>query len=323
MSRFQILALDGGGLRGMFSAALLAKFEEKHRINIVDHFDLIRGTSTGGLIALGLGLGLRPREILKFYADSGPKIFPGSNGIRRRLRHWFKCKYDAAPLHAELQKPDVFGDCKLGDCRSRLVIPTYDLAHDQVRIFKTPHHERLRTDWSIPVWKVAAATSAAPTFFPACREVQDCRLVDGGMWANNPAVVGIGEAVSMFGQPLSDIHVLSLGTTVEQVDRRRGLDRGGIVAWIRNQDVIDILMRGQSVGATGLAGHLIGPDHLLRIHPTVPKAVALDRPDADRLLALAEREAVNQGPGVEDQFFSHSASPYKPCYPSLAPDAQP
>ncbi len=73
--RFQILSLDGGGIKGLFSAAVLASIEEDLGIRITDHFDLVTGTSTGGIIALGLGIGLRPREIVEFYVREGPRIF--------------------------------------------------------------------------------------------------------------------------------------------------------------------------------------------------------------------------------------------------------
>jgi len=74
--RFQILSLDGGGIKGIFSAAVLTHLEEDLQINVADHFDLITGTSTGGIIALCLGLGMRPRDIVRFYVDQGPLIFP-------------------------------------------------------------------------------------------------------------------------------------------------------------------------------------------------------------------------------------------------------
>src|SRR6266540_2220215 len=88
--RFQILSLDGGGLRGMFSAAVLARLEEDLDLRVPDHFDLIAGTSTGGIIALGLGLGLTPREILQFYTDHGPRIFRDRSRLRgvRHLLPW-------------------------------------------------------------------------------------------------------------------------------------------------------------------------------------------------------------------------------------------
>jgi patatin-like phospholipase/acyl hydrolase len=74
--RFRILSLDGGGIKGAFTAAVLAEWEKQMRLVIADHFDLIAGTSTGGIIALALGLGLRVAEILDFYQKEGPKIFP-------------------------------------------------------------------------------------------------------------------------------------------------------------------------------------------------------------------------------------------------------
>ncbi|MCQ3921636.1 MAG: patatin [Planctomycetes bacterium] len=314
MARFQILALDGGGIRGLFSAAVLAKLEEKLCIRIVDHFDLITGTSTGGIIAIGLGLGMRPREILRFYVEGGPRIF--RNRFRwRDCYHLFRRKYSGSGLEAALRLGGAFGDKKLGESKSRLVIPAYNLNQDKVRVFKTPHHQRLTTDWQIPAWKVAMATSAAPTFFPVCRQVENARLIDGGVWANNPSVVGIAEAVSLFGCELSNIQVLSVGTTDARVKRSENLDRGGILQWLRRRGIVDILMRGQSVGTNNLAAHLIGAANLVRIDPVVPEVSAIDRMNADDLLAEAEDTALHEGPRIGAQLCDHRAAPYNPLYP--------
>src|SRR5262245_9079006 len=91
-SRFQILSLDGGGIKGLVSAAVLAAIEDDLDVNIVDHFDLIAGTSTGGIIAMALGLGLRPREIVEFYVREGPAVFPKLFGWRS-LQHWLYRKF--------------------------------------------------------------------------------------------------------------------------------------------------------------------------------------------------------------------------------------
>jgi patatin-like phospholipase/acyl hydrolase len=149
MACFQILSLDGGGVRGLYSAAVLAKLEEKYGVRIVDHFDLITGTSTGGIIAIGLGLGMLPREIVRFYVESGSRIFRNRFGWRN-WAHWLYRKYAADPLRTALNHNGAFGERRLGDSKSRLVIPAFNLAHNKVRVFKTPHHERLRTDWQIP-----------------------------------------------------------------------------------------------------------------------------------------------------------------------------
>ncbi len=111
-----------------------------------------------------------------------------------------------------------------------LVVPTYNLAENDVYLFKTPHHPRRKRDWRVPMWEVAMATSAAPTFFPAYRLSGDgVRLIDGGVWANNPAMVGLTEAVSLFERRLCDVRVLSVGTTSGAQARPRRLDNAGIV----------------------------------------------------------------------------------------------
>jgi hypothetical protein len=101
--RFQILCLDGGGLKGIFAAAILAAIEEDLNTTAIDHFDLIAGTSTGGILAIGLGLGLRPREILDFYVNEGKTIF--SDRFRKAsLRQYGTNKFPAAPLATALKK---------------------------------------------------------------------------------------------------------------------------------------------------------------------------------------------------------------------------
>jgi uncharacterized protein len=311
--RFQILSLDGGGFKGLFSAAVLAKLEEKSGRRITDHFDLITGTSTGGLIAIGLGLGLSPREIVQFYVKEGPTIFGNTFGWRWCLQ-WVWRKYPQSRLKTALQSKSAFGDKLLGQSSKRLVIPAYNIGADQVRVFKTPHHPRLTTDLHIPAWKVALATTAAPTYFPSCQYINHTRLIDGGVWANNPAMVGVVEAISLLNVPLTAINVYSIGTTDSRKSRRKALNSGGIVQWLRRKDVLEVLMRGQSVGVNGLVAHLIGPTNYRRIDPTVPEGIFnLDRLTVDELLAEAEQMALHEVPYFQDQFCGHTASVYTPC----------
>lgn len=189
---FQILSLDGGGIQGIFSAAVLAAIEEDLNVRVIDHFDLIAGTSTGGIIAIGLGLGLSPRQIVDFYLKEGASIFANPFG-RASVRRFFRSKFDNGPLIEALQRH--FGDKRFGQSTKRLVIPSYNLGEDDVYIFRTAHHPRLRRDFKVPAWKVAQATSAAPTFFPIAQNVDELRLIDGGVWANNPTMVAYIEAV--------------------------------------------------------------------------------------------------------------------------------
>ncbi len=261
--RFQILALDGGGVKGIFSAALLAHIEDDLKIRITDHFDLISGTSTGGIIAVGLGLGLRPREIVDFYVKEGQRIFPRWLGAKS-IQKWVFRKYSADPLEAALRS--CFKDRLFGDSEKRLVIPAYNLGEDDVYLFRTPHHENLCRDFKVPAWKVAKATSSAPTFFPCTRDVDNLRrIIDGGVWANNPTMVAVVEACGPLAVPLSNIFVLSIGTSDAVTHRHSRLNKGGILSWARSGDAVDIIMRGQSIGVNNQAQFLLGKDHVTRL----------------------------------------------------------
>lgn len=308
--KFQILSLDGGGIRGLFSASVLAKLEDDLGISIVDHFDLIVGTSTGGLIALGLGIGMSPRELVRFYVESGPKIFRRSFGLRS-LTHWVYRKFPQVPLRDALL--ECFQDKRLADSRTRLVIPSYNLGDDDVYLFKTPHHARLKRDYKVPLWKVGLATTAAPTYFPSFGELDSLRLIDGGVWANNPTMVGIVEAVSLLRVPLENISVLSIGTSDPVRCRRRSLDWSGRLGWAKS--AVDVVMRGQSLGIHKQALHLLGEDKVIRIDPRVPEGFfALDRLTTDELLSKASHESRTLSPRFERMFLSHKASRYEPLY---------
>ncbi|ALA59443.1 CBASS cGAMP-activated phospholipase [Nitrospira moscoviensis] len=308
--KFQILSLDGGGIKGLFSASVLAKLEDDLGVSIVDHFDLIVGTSTGGLIALGLGMGMRPRELVRFYVESGPKIFQRSFGLRS-FTHWVYRKFPQAPLRDALQ--ECFQDKRLADCTTRLVIPSYNLGDDDVYLFKTPHHERLKRDYKVPLWKVGLATTAAPTYFSSFQELDSLRLIDGGVWANNPTLVGIVEAVSLLRVPFQNISVLSMGTSDPVRYRRRSLDWSGRLGWAKS--AVDIVMRGQSLGIHKQAVHLLGDDKVIRIDPRVPEGLfALDRLTTEELLSKAAHESRILSPMFEQMFLSHKASRYEPLY---------
>ena len=168
----------------------------------------------------------------------------------------------------------------------------------------------------MPLWQVAMATSAAPTFFPAfCLPGDHVRLIDGGVWANNPAMVGVAEAVSMFSQPLDSIRVLSLGTTADPRARKRMLDNGGLLQWIRSPNVVNVLLTGQSVGAFTQVQHLLSPGNAHRLDPHAPAGLArLDAADARDLLAKAAYHSRYFCPRFETAFGGHSPNPYRPYH---------
>jgi patatin-like phospholipase/acyl hydrolase len=275
------------------------------------------GTSTGGIIALGLGAGLSPREILEFYVEEKGRIFANPLGWRR-LRHPFVAKYGPKALERALRR--VFGATLLGESRVPLVIPSYDVGENAVHLFKTAHHPRLRRDHRVEMWTVGMATSAAPTYFPTFRLPGDhVRLVDGGVWANNPAMVGVTEAVSMFGQPLESVRVLSIGTTASARTRPRRLDNAGVLRWARGPNVVEVLLNGQSAGAFAQVQHLVGEGNAHRLNPVAPdELAALDTCEADGLIAKAAHHSRVFCPTFETEFATHTPVPYIPHHGPLA-----
>ena len=307
--RFQVLALDGGGAKALFTAHVLARLEQDLGVGITDSFDLIAGTSAGGIVALGLGAGLTPKEIVSHYEELVEKVFPASRRRGwRRPRQLRSPIYDAEALRQALT--GVLGARLLGDSTKRLVIPAWDVQRGAVHIFKTPHHTRLTRDWRIPMVDVALATSAAPLYFPAAY-VDGHRLIDGGVWANNPAVVAIAEAVSMLGVPLDAITVLNVGTIDQLTDHPKRLDRGGLLHWAR--PIAPLILNASSRGGQGLAEHLIGKSNYTRFDALVPGGLyALDSADPKDVAGLAASVSRELSPSYTAKFADHQAPAYTP-----------
>jgi patatin-like phospholipase/acyl hydrolase len=183
----RILCIDGGGIMGTQPASFLASLEEDLDHPIGECFDLIAGTSTGGILAIGLALGLPAKELLELYVSRGPHIF-GQSGhhvasrlfsLWRRLKHVVRPKHDANLLRKELHA--VLGEKRIGHAKTRLLIPAWDADHRSVYIYKTAHHERLKTDYKRSALDAAMATAAAPTYYRRHRTTEDVGLLDGGM----------------------------------------------------------------------------------------------------------------------------------------------
>lgn len=302
----QILSLDGGGLKGLFGAALLAGLEKDFGTSMAEHFDLIVGTSTGGLVALGMGAGLPLSDMVGFYEQLGPKVFKG--GPVRNLTKLVRPMHPGQPLRDALEQ--IFEQRTLGQSEKRLVIPSYSLDDNEVYLFKTPHHSRLTRDGRERMVDVALATSAAPTYLPAAR-LRNQRLIDGGVWANNPTFVGVAEAISMLGARLDQVRVLSIGTTDPVTDLPDSLMCGGVLQWAKHAP--QLILRAQSLGTLHAAEHLLGQaGRLTRINCPVPEGLFdLDKLSPSRIQGLAETVGRKCSPQVRP-FTEHVASRYVP-----------
>jgi uncharacterized protein len=306
--RFQILSLDGGGLKGIFTAAFLSFWEKYTGTRITDHFDLITGTSTGGIIALGLGMGMAAGDILRFYIDKAKTIFP--KNMLADLKHWYDVKYLPEGLQVALK--EVFGDRLLGESICRLIIPAFYAKRGEIYLFKTPHHKRLLNDWREKVTDVARATAAAPTYLAPFIKESGMQLVDGGVWANNPVMVGISEGLGYCSRAQNTIAALRIGTTY-QVPTRDTRTEGGMA--VMAKPVIDYMMRGQERSASAMAWHILGKERYYEVNPVAaPGDYILDKLSQD-LVALAEHEYRNHSSNLADLgFLNHEAGPYKPLY---------
>lgn len=213
---FKILSVDGGGFKGLYAASLLAELERAHG-SVADHFDMLCGTSTGALIVLPLASGKSASEIVAFYKEQGPKIFPEQGrlgGLRRFLRLlWRKSQYGDVALKDAAKH--ILGDARMADANSYLCIPSFDFTRSKPRVFKTNHDPSLSRD-NMYMREVAVATAAAPMFFPiaTCQEDQGpAYYIDGGIWANNPSLVGLIDACRFFvgdGKPYQRVQILSI-----------------------------------------------------------------------------------------------------------------
>jgi uncharacterized protein len=306
MSTFRILSLDGGGIMGAFTASVLATLEEATGCRLVEHFDLITGTSTGGIIAIALGMGTTARQACDFYQTRGPEIFPSGGFLgswKRAFRHLLRPKFSPKALREALTA--VVADRPLGTSRCRLVIPAYDVDQGRVYLFKTAHHRRFQFDTRVPAVDVALATSAAPTYFPAHQIEGHGTYVDGGVWANCPVMVGVTEAVNFLGRQPKDIRLLSVSTTSYPFRISNAKRLGGILTW--NSTIVETLMLGQVQGALAEAVCFLRDGLFYRIdYDAEPRLYKLDN-------ARLVEELVVVGKGV-GQMKDHLDEKVRPFF---------
>jgi predicted acylesterase/phospholipase RssA len=203
--RFRILSVDGGGIRGLIPAIVLADLEARvsreaaQKRSLSDCFHLVAGTSTGGLIALGLTApdpsGERARldaaDLVRFYREQGPSTFrAGLRGLLT-LGGWLGPKYSPATLERVLR--ETLGEVRLRDARRDLVVTSYDMKRREPHFFKRWRAAESE-DRNPSMVDAALATAAAPTYFPS-HGLEDRALVDGGVFGSNPTVAAIAEAL--------------------------------------------------------------------------------------------------------------------------------
>ncbi|MDP2372629.1 CBASS cGAMP-activated phospholipase [Reyranella sp.] len=322
---FRILSIDGGGIKGIFPAAVLAGIETRFLggKSIAQYFDLIAGTSTGGIIALGLGAGLSAQAALDLYLKYGGSIFPTRGGrffgglirVLRQARQFATYAYEREPLEALLH--EALRERLLGDSQHRLNIPAFEGRHSEVYIYKTPHHPDFISDAQQKMTTVALATSAAPTFFRALPN-DGYVMVDGGLWANNPMMIALVDALSCFDVDRNRVSILSIGCGAEPFNVTHKLASGGIYHW---RKVISAAMHLQSLNALGQARLLIGAERVLRLEPPMftPPINLDDYMRSKALLPGAAKTTVEMFvEAIAEKFLYGKVDPYIPVMASNA-----
>lgn len=263
--KFKILTIDGGGVRGIIPARILQYIEERTQKPIFELFDMIAGTSTGGLIALGLTTPVTvnigtlgeisksvicsryaAKDLVDFYLNDSKTIFPQSifNKIKSGGGLW-SAKYPRSPLDKILK--NMFGNIFLHDALKPVIIPSYSLVTQSPTIFKSKRS--LHEDIVYLMSDIAGATTAAPTYFPPkifTDNLGNSQIqIDGGIFANNPEELAIAEALKMRPElTRSDIDILSLGTGTPKLTPPTSY---GMLGWISNSNIIDVMLNASSL----------------------------------------------------------------------------
>lgn len=312
--RFQILALSGGGFRGLYTAKILADIEEEIGAPVATRFDLIAGTSIGGILALALAMEIPAKKIVDLFTNHGEQIFMK----RLSLLGMWRSLYSSAPLGSLLAQEGMFGENVLGACLHPVIIPTINYSSGKPVIFKSPHHPDFKRDHLFRLTDVALATSAAPTYFPR-HTFNNNQYVDGGLFANAPGLLAIHEAQQFFLREIEEIHLLSVGTMSSKftVDARRNrlggtFDWGGFNPVNMPKRLFGLSISVQESLSDFMIQHRLG-DRYLHLDDDLTdersKAVALDKANAparETLLgAAAERSKACIGNGFFKQLMLH------------------
>ena len=271
----KILTIDGGGIKGIFSAVFLAELEEKCDGSICDYFDLIAGTSTGAIIAAALCIGIPAKDIADLYMENAENIFP----LRRKYKI-FRGKYDSEPLKKALT--NTFGEKQVKDCKTRLLIPVFNLTTRKVQVFKTPHAEDLLYDKDELLVDILMATTAAPIFFSPYKMKRGVYM-DGGVGANNPSMLAFVEGLTRCGWNRNEMRMLSVGS-VEEPHPVRGTEKMGLKDALKIQKSF---MLAECQYADNGSRLLLGEKNYIRVKEEILKGQAgLDKVDTESLKVL-------------------------------------
>lgn len=305
MPPFRILSLDGGGIRGVLTAALLERLEAAQP-GFLGKMDLIAGTSTGGILALALASGLSPTRAREMYENLGRKVFADTvlDDVRD-LGVLLGSDFDNKPLKEELI--NQFGDKTLADLPQKVVIASFDLDNEaysatKPRSWKPKFFHNFPgpdSDGHLKVVDVALCTSAAPTFFPVYQG-----FIDGGVIANNPSLCAVAQALhpGTGRQKLNDLRLISVGTGFNPKYIEATDEAWGLLKWAPS--LVSLMLEG-SVGLADYQCRQILGKHYIRVNPILPVPIGLERVDQIPLMKeIAVKEDLSKAVAWLKSYFT-------------------
>jgi patatin-like phospholipase/acyl hydrolase len=286
--RVRILSIDGGGIRGIIPALVLVELEKRAGKRTFELFDLIAGTSTGGILACALSAPdpLPASQLVGLYRERGPDIFDRS--LAQRIRSadgLLDEKYDSKGLDDALEA--FLSDKRLSEAKPDLIVPSYDTNSPAPYFFKTSKARDAAED-DFPLSTVARGSSAAPTYFEALH-AGDKSLVDGGVFAVNPGMCALAEVLRF--KPGADVVLLSLGTG-QRTTRRpwSEVKDWGLVEWAR--PILEVVFDGISDAVDYQLTQVLPDDSYWRLQIELEGASDhLDDAGEQNIAALEERAA--------------------------------
>ncbi len=274
--RYRILSLDGGGIRGIFTARVLERINEKVPEFLVG-INMIAGTSTGSILAVGLADGKTPREMVEFYRRQGGLVFKDSlyDNIRD-IGHFRGAQYSIKNFKKAVRK--YIGDIRLKELNKRVLIPAFDLDAPATKTAPRTWKPKFFHNFPGPcsdreelAADVILRSCAAPIYFPSYQG-----YIDGGVVANNPAMAALAQALRSEKPGIENVRLLSLGTGYNptHVEGQR-LD-WGLAQWA---PLLNKLMVGGAMGVADYQCRQILGRNYRRLSAVFEKPVSLDSID--------------------------------------------
>lgn len=309
---YKILAVDGGGIRGAYTAQILAMLENE--LHFLQYVDLFAGTSTGSILACGLAYGLTPDELVTFYQTKAEQIFVVNRSLFEILQ--LSAKYLTDPLKQVLEEV-ISPEETLADLNKKVLCVSFDLYNPYYNNWTPALLDNYDQNSAEEVTVVDAIlrSTAAPTYYPSYQG-----YIDGGMVANNPSMMALARAIEGANQTISNIRLLSIGTGITCNYIQGDVD-WGVVEWILDPSfnpatplnpLIDFLFDGTVSVPHFQCARILGPDYF-RFNTYLSSDIALDDWKQVNLLIEDAKNLPVTNPEEWEKLVSWVKEQFIPC----------